>query len=88
MPAEKVTHLVVQRNRTFGWLDHFNSLPVLPLLTAHADLIRSHGGRVAGSISGKTDFLLAGEEAGSKLEKARSLNVRVVDEEEFRRLIG
>jgi DNA ligase (NAD+) len=52
-----------------------------------ADLIRSHGGRVAGSISGKTDFLLAGEEAGSKLEKARSLNVRVVDEEEFRQLI-
>jgi DNA ligase (NAD+) len=53
-----------------------------------ADLIRSHGGRLASSVSGKTDFLLAGEEAGSKLEKARSLNVRVVNEEEFRRLIG
>ena len=54
---------------------------------ALADLIRSHGGRVASSVSGKTDFLLAGEEAGSKLEKARSLNVRVVNEEEFRGLV-
>jgi DNA ligase (NAD+) len=53
-----------------------------------ADLIRRHGGRVAASISGKTDFLLAGEEAGSKMEKARSLNVRVVNEDEFRQLIG
>jgi DNA ligase (NAD+) len=53
-----------------------------------ADLIRSHGGRLAASVSGKTDFLLAGEEAGSKLERARSLGVRVVNEEEFRRLIG
>jgi len=53
-----------------------------------ADLIRSHGGRLASSVSGKTDFLLAGEEAGSKLDRARSLGVRVVNEEEFRRLIG
>jgi DNA ligase (NAD+) len=53
-----------------------------------SDLIRSHGGRLAASVSGKTDFLLAGEEAGSKLERARSLGVRVVNEEEFRRLIG
>ena len=50
-------------------------------------MIRSHGGRLASSVSGKTDFLLAGEEAGSKLERARSLGVRVVNEEEFRRLI-
>ena len=52
-----------------------------------ADLIRSHGGRLASSVSGKTDFLLAGAEAGSKLDKARSLSVQVVKEEEFRRLI-
>ena len=53
-----------------------------------AELIRSHGGRLTSSVSGKTDFLLAGDEAGSKFEKARSLNVRVVNEEEFRGLIG
>jgi DNA ligase (NAD+) len=53
-----------------------------------ADLIRSHSGRLAASVSGKTDFLLAGEEAGSKLDRARALGVRVVNEEEFRRLIG
>jgi DNA ligase (NAD+) len=52
-----------------------------------ADLIRSHGGRLTSTVSGKTDFLLAGDEAGSKLEKARSLNVRVVSEQEFRRLV-
>ena len=54
---------------------------------AFAGLIKSHGGRLTSSVSGKTDFLLAGDDAGSKLEKARSLNVRVVNEEEFRRLI-
>ena len=52
-----------------------------------ADLIRSHGGRLTSTVSGKTDFLLAGDEAGSKLEKARSLSVRVVSEQEFRRLV-
>jgi DNA ligase (NAD+) len=55
---------------------------------AFAGLIKSHGGRLTSSVSGKTDFLLAGDDAGSKLEKARSLNVRVVNEEEFRGLIG
>lgn len=45
-----------------------------------AELIRSHGGTVSGSVSKKTSYVLAGEEAGSKLEKARSLGVPVVDE--------
>jgi DNA ligase (NAD+) len=42
--------------------------------------IEEAGGKVAGSVSSKTSYLLAGEDAGSKLEKARELNVRVLDE--------
>lgn len=53
-----------------------------------ADLIRAHGGKIAAGVSGKTTFLLAGEEAGSKLDKARKLGVTVVEEQEFRRMIG
>jgi len=45
-----------------------------------AELIRRHGGTVSGSVSKKTSYVLAGEEAGSKLEKAKSLGVPVVDE--------
>ena len=45
------------------------------------------GGKVSGSVSRKTSFVVAGEEAGSKLEKARSLGIEVLDEQEFKRLI-
>ena len=51
-------------------------------------LIEQHGGRAAGSVSSKTDYLIAGADAGSKLEKATKLGVKVIDEEEFDRLIG
>jgi DNA ligase (NAD+) len=43
------------------------------------------GGKVAGSVSKRTDFVLAGEEAGSKLDRARELGVPVMDEIEFLR---
>ncbi len=50
-----------------------------------AELIRQAGGKVSSSVSAKTTYLLAGEEAGSKLERAKKLKVQVVDEIEFRK---
>lgn len=52
-----------------------------------AELIISRGGKVSGSVSKKTTFLLAGEEAGSKLEKARKLEVKILSEKEFRAML-
>jgi len=51
-------------------------------------MIRKLGGRAAGSVSGKTDYLLAGESPGSKLDKARALGVKVISEVEFITMIG
>jgi DNA ligase (NAD+) len=50
--------------------------------------IQSLGGSVAGSVSAKTDYLLAGEDAGSKLDKARALEVRILSEKDFEKLVG
>ena len=51
-------------------------------------LIEQRGGRAASSVSKKTDFLIAGEAAGSKLDKAQSLGVPVLSEAEFDKLIS
>lgn len=48
-----------------------------------ASLIRERGGKVSGTVTKTTDVLLAGEDAGSKLEKAKSLGIKIMSEEEF-----
>jgi len=62
------------------------TLPTLERSQAE-EIIRKNGGSVSSSVSKNTSYVLAGENPGSKLEKAQSLGVKVIGEEEFRRLI-
>ncbi|GAH33041.1 unnamed protein product, partial [marine sediment metagenome] len=51
------------------------------------ELIKSLGGKVSSSISKKTDYVLVGEEPGSKFEKAKKLKLKIITEKEFNKLI-
>ena len=62
------------------------TLPMLSRDEARA-MIKDRGGKVSGSVSKKTDFVLAGGEAGSKLDDAKKLDVKIIDEAEFRKMV-
>lgn len=61
----------------------------LPTMTRNeaSEIIEKFGGKTSSSVSKKTDYVLAGEEAGSKLEKAQTLGVQIIDENEFKQMI-
>ena len=62
----------------------------LPTLTRDEakKMVEDAGGRVSGSVSKKTDFVVAGEDAGSKLDKAKELGVKVIGEKELQEMLS
>jgi DNA ligase (NAD+) len=78
-----------QRAETLSGLT-FVLTGTLPTMTRDeaSELIKQAGGKVSGSVSKKTSYVVAGEEAGSKLTKANELGVTVLDEEGLMRLLG
>jgi DNA ligase (NAD+) len=63
------------------------TLPTLERSDAE-EIIRKAGGDVSSSVSKNTSYVLAGESAGSKLDKAKALGVKVIEEEEFKKLVS
>ncbi len=62
------------------------TLPTLSRDQAEA-LIESHGGKISGSVSKKTSYVLVGDSPGSKADKARELGIPVIDEDALRRML-
>jgi len=56
--------------------------------TQAKDIISELGGRITGSVSKKTDYVVAGEDPGSKYQKAQKLSVPIISEEEFKKIAG
>ena len=56
--------------------------------TEASEIIEKFGGKTSGSVSKKTTYVLAGEDAGSKLTKAQSLGVQVISEDDFEKMIS
>ena len=82
--SEQERQDLASRNSTLGVLSGqtvvlTGTLPSMSRTQAK-ELIEAAGGKVSGSVSKKTSFVLAGEEAGSKLEKANKLGLNVIDE--------
>ena len=89
--CKKLIDLGLNTNSTFVQLDNrfegltfvlTGTLPTMSRDVASA-MIKDRGGKVSGSVSGKTSYVLAGEDAGSKLVKAKNLGISIIDEEEF-----
>lgn len=89
--CKKLIALGLNTNSTFIQLDSrfegltfvlTGTLPTMSRDIASA-MIKDRGGKVAGSVSSKTSYVLAGDDAGSKLVKAKNLGINIIDEEEF-----
>ena len=78
---------VIKDNRFEGMT--FVLTGTLPTLkrSEESSIIESFGGKASSSVSKKTTYVLAGEEAGSKLDKANSLGIEVINEEQFKEMI-
>ena len=89
--CKKLIDLGLNTNSTFVQLDNrFEGLTfvltgTLPTMSRDiaSGMIKDRGGKVSGSVSGKTSYVLAGDDAGSKLVKAKNLGISIIDEEEF-----
>ena len=81
------SHIHVEENPAFSDKTFVitGTLPTMSRADARK-FIESKGGRVSGSVSKKTDYLLAGDDAGSKLAKAQQLGTKIINEDELRNL--
>jgi DNA ligase (NAD+) len=87
--ADRGAPVVPEQAQTLAGLTFVitGTLPTLSREQATA-YIEAHGGKVTGSVSSKTDYLVAGEKAGGKLDKAQKLGVKVIGEAQLRELAG